>query len=150
MSANGNIHTEAAEYLKSYAQAFKAKDPGGMEALMALGDSRFGLYEDVSPGLMNAEEVRNMLRHLPLLADPDMAFRDIVVYPLTKGLAFVTARQRVKVTTAEGRQTFISRCTVVLVDQGEGWKMLHGHFSPSPPPPPEDVTAAPPPEKPVE
>jgi ketosteroid isomerase-like protein len=128
------MEAEARAFLEAYARAFRQQEVETMLALMALDDPRFCLYEDVSPGLMNAEAVETMVGFLPRLTGPDMAFRDVVVYPLAKGLCLVTARQRVKVDTPEGARKFTSRASMLLLNRGQKWQLLHAHFSPEPQP----------------
>jgi hypothetical protein len=128
------MEAEARAFLEAYARAFRQQEVETMLALMALDDPRFCLYEDVSPGLMTAAAVETMVGFLPRLVEPDMAFRDVLVYPLAKGLCLVTARQRVKVNTPQGVQKFTSRASMLLLNRGGRWQLLHAHFSPEPPP----------------
>jgi len=141
------MEAEARAFLESYGRSFRDQDVAAMLGLMALDDPRFCLYEDVSPGLMDAGAVKEMVSFLPKLAHPEMAFRDVLVYPLAKGLCLVTARQGVRVDTPQGRQKFVSRSSLLLINRGEKWQLLHAHFSPEPAAPAQpQAEAAPPPE----
>ncbi len=126
------MEAEARAFLESYGRSFRDQDVAAMLGLIALDDPRFCLYEDVSPGLMDAVAVKEMVSFLPRLAHPEMAFRDVLVYPLAKGLCLVTARQGVRVDTPQGRQKFVSRSSLLLINRGEKWQLLHAHFSPEP------------------
>ncbi|MBU0515939.1 MAG: nuclear transport factor 2 family protein [Proteobacteria bacterium] len=141
------MEAEARAFLESYGRSFRDQDVAAMLGLMALDDPRFCLYEDVSPGLMDAVAVEEMVGFLPKLVNPDMAFRDVLVYPLAKGLCLVTTRQGVRVDTPQGRQKFVSRSSLLLINRGEKWQLLHAHFSPEPAAPEQpQAEAAPTPE----
>lgn len=119
----------AREALDRYARSYETRSPQRMNDLLALDDPRFGQFDAVSSGLLNADQARIENLILRNLSEPRMRFEDVRAAPLATDVVLVTAILHGTVGGVLPRESFANRATFVLVRSGGNWRIVHAHLS---------------------
>ena len=125
---------DAAAFLKAYADAYNARNPEAMRALLATDDPRFSVFEDFAGELLDGRSYSAMLESVAD-ARGEMSF-DLAKCDDFGDYAVVHAFQHMKARPGEeaeeGYGTLTLRATMWVSTSGAP-RIVSGHFSEVPP-----------------
>lgn len=119
----------ARDALERYARSCETRSPQMMNELLALDDPRFGQFDAVTTGLLDAEQTRIENLLLRNLSEPKIRFEEVRAVPLGSDVVLVTAVLHGSVGGALPRELFTNRVTFVLLRRSGEWQIVHAHLS---------------------